>query len=82
MDQADAPHVHSERLPQGVSFFYLNKNKSSNTMKPTPRQYKEAVDRHDKIVKHLIDEGYAENPEMADNIIMGMSEEWYNQIID
>jgi len=30
-------------------------------MKPTPRQYKEAVDRHDKIVKHLIDEGYAEN---------------------
>ena len=51
-------------------------------MKPTPREYKEAVDRHDKIVKHLIDEGYAENPEMADNIIMCMSEEWYNQIID
>ena len=51
-------------------------------MKPTPRQYKEAVERHDKIVKHLIDEGYADNPEMADNIIMGMSEEWYNQIID
>ena len=51
-------------------------------MKPTPREYKEAVERHDKIVKHLIDEGYAENPEMADNIIMGMSEEWDNQIID
>ena len=29
-------------------------------MKPTPKQYKEAVERHDKIVKHLIDEGYAE----------------------
>ncbi len=51
-------------------------------MKPTPRQYKEAVDRHDKIVKHLIDEGYAENEEMAGNIIMGMSEQWYNLIID
>ena len=51
-------------------------------MKPTPREYKEAVERHDKIVKHLIDEGYADNPEMADNIIMGMSEEWHNQIID
>ena len=37
-------------------------------MKPTPKQYKEAVERHDKIVKHLIDEGYADNPEMADNI--------------
>ena len=42
-------------------------------MKPTPRQYKEAVERHDKIVKHLIDERYAENPEMADNFIMCMS---------
>tara|TARA_R100001082_G_scaffold99035_1_gene67556 strand:- start:1152 stop:1307 length:156 start_codon:yes stop_codon:yes gene_type:complete len=51
-------------------------------MKPTPRQYKEAVDRHDKIVKHLIDEGYADTEEMADNIIMGMSEQWYNLIID
>ena len=51
-------------------------------MKPTPKQYKEAVDRHDIIVKHLIDEGYAENKESADNIIMGMSEEWYNQIIN
>ena len=51
-------------------------------MKPTPTQYKEAVERHDKIVKHLIDEGYAENAESADSIIMGMSEEWYKQIID
>ena len=51
-------------------------------MKPTPRQYKEAIDRHDKIVKHLIDEGYADTEEMAGNIIMGMSEQWYNLIID
>ena len=35
-------------------------------MKPTPKQYKEAVERHDRIVKHLIDEGYAENAESAD----------------
>ena len=51
-------------------------------MKPTPKQYKEAVERHDKIVKHLIDEGYADNKESADSIIMGMSEQWYNLIID
>ena len=51
-------------------------------MKPTPKQYKEAVERHSKIVKHLIDEGYAENAESADKIIMGMSEQWYNLIID
>jgi len=51
-------------------------------MKPTPKQYKEAVDRHARIVKHLMDEGYAENAESADTIIMGMSEQWYNLIID
>ena len=50
-------------------------------MKPTPKQYKEAVDRHDRIVQHLIEEGYADNKEMAGNIIMGMSEQWYNLII-
>ena len=51
-------------------------------MKPTPKQYKEAVDRHAKIVEHLIDEGYAEDQESADKIIMGMSEQWFNLIID
>ena len=51
-------------------------------MKPTPKKYKEPVERHDKIVKHLIDEGYADNAESADNIIMGMSEQWYSIIID
>jgi len=51
-------------------------------MKPTPKQYQEAHERHDKIVEHLIEEGYAENAESADSIIMGMSEQWYNLIID
>ena len=51
-------------------------------MKPTPKQYQEAQERHDKIVDHLIEEGYAENAESADNIIMGMSEQWYSIIID
>jgi hypothetical protein len=51
-------------------------------MKPTPKQYKAAQERHDKIVEHLIEEGYAENAESADNIIMGMSEQWYTLIID
>ena len=51
-------------------------------MKPTPKQHKEAVERVDYLQKYLMSEGYAENIESADNIIMGMSEEWYNQIID
>ena len=51
-------------------------------MKPTPKELKEAVDRHAKIVNHLIEEGYAEDAKSADSIIMGMSEEWFNLIID
>ena len=51
-------------------------------MKPTPKEHQEAVERRDKIVEHLIEEGYAENAESADNIIMGMSEQWYTLIID
>ena len=48
----------------------------------TPKEHQEAVDRHAKIVEHLIDEGYAEDQESADKIIMGMSEQWFNLIID
>ena len=51
-------------------------------MKPTPKEHYEALDRHAIIVKHLIDEGYADNEESADKIIMGMSEQWFNIIID
>ena len=51
-------------------------------MKPTPRQYKEAVERTEKIKEYLIKEGYADNPEMADSIIMGMSEQWYETILE
>ena len=51
-------------------------------MKPTPKEHQEALERHDKIVKHLIDEGYAEDEAAADKIIMGMSEQWFNLIID
>ena len=63
-------------------FFCLNKNKSSVTMKPTPRQHQEAVDRIKRIKEHLIKEGYAEDEEAAESIIMGMSEQWFNIIID
>jgi|TARA_X000000368_G_scaffold286617_1_gene227696 hypothetical protein len=50
-------------------------------MKPTPRQFKEAFERQEFITKYLIDEGYAENEEMAKNVIMGMSEQWYETIL-
>ena len=52
------------------------------TMKSTPRQVKEAKRAYERVVNHLVAEGYAKNKIDADNIIGGMSEEWYNMIID
>jgi len=63
-------------------FFCLNTNKARIEMKPTPKQYQEAVERTKKIKEHLIKEGYAENEESAESIIMGMSEQWYNLILE
>jgi len=62
-------------------FFYLNKNKTISKMKPTPREAKVIHEHYERVVEYLINEGYTTNKEGADNIISGMSEEWYNLII-
>jgi len=62
-------------------FFYLNKNKTISKMKPTPREAKVIHEHYERVVDHLIGEGYATDKEGADSIIHGMSEEWYNLII-
>ena len=49
-----------------------------STMKSTPRQVKEAKKAYERVVDHLVAEGYARNKTDADNIIGGMSEEWYS----
>ncbi len=50
-------------------------------MKPTPRQSQEIHKNYERVVEHLIKEGYAEDAESADSIITGMSEAWFNLII-
>jgi hypothetical protein len=50
-------------------------------MKPSPRQSQEIHKNYERVVEHLINEGYAEDKESADSIISGMSEEWFNLII-
>ena len=51
-------------------------------MKPTPRQTQEAFKKYEAVVEHLISEGYADDKESADKIISGMSEQWYNTIVE
>jgi predicted acylesterase/phospholipase RssA len=43
---------------------------------------REDFDIYDIILSHLIDEGYAETPEAAEAIMVNMSEEWRDSIID
>jgi len=50
-------------------------------MKPTPKESKKIHENYEKVVEHLIEEKYTEDREGADNIIAGMSEEWFNLII-
>lgn len=50
-------------------------------MKPTPRETQEAFRHYEKVVEHLIAEGYADDRESADKIISGMSEQWYSIIV-
>ena len=60
------------------SIHFVSIHKTSRKMKPTPRQSQEINKNYEKVVEHLISEGYAEDKESADNIINGMSETWLN----
>ena len=50
-------------------------------MKPTPKEMQAIHEKYDLVVKHLVDEGYAVDKANADEIIKGMSEKWFEQII-
>ncbi len=63
-------------------FFCLNTYKTTRTMKPSPRETQKAHQNYKKVSEHLIREGYAPDQESADDIIKGMSEEWFNLIIE
>ena len=42
----------------------------------------EQYDIYDIILSHLLDEGYAETPEAAEKIMVNMSEEWREDIVE
>ena len=63
-------------------FFCLNTYKTTSTMKRSPRETQHAHQNYKKVSEHLIREGYAQDQESADDIIKGMSEEWFNLIIE
>ena len=44
--------------------------------------YREEFDLYDIILSHLLDEGYAETPEAAEAIMVNMSEEWRESVVE
>ena len=46
------------------------------------RGLKEELDLYDIILSHLLDEGYAETPEAAEAIMVNMSEDWRDDIME
>lgn len=51
-------------------------------MKPSPKKLRETKEIYHTVVEHLIEEGYATDSDSADNIIKGMSDEWFETIIE
>jgi hypothetical protein len=64
----------------------MSKGKPYNdrVKKDSPMQLKknESVDFYDIVLSYLIDEGYAETAEAAEIIMVNMSEEWRDSILD
>ena len=56
------------------------KSRKKRTGTEIPRV--EQLDLYDIILSHLIDEGYAETPEAAERIMVNMSEEWKETILE
>jgi hypothetical protein len=50
--------------------------------KPKPKTQREEVDLYDIILSHLLDEGYADSVQSAEKIMVNMSEEWVDSILD
>ena len=46
------------------------------------KELKETKEIYEKVVTHLIEEGYAIDVESADSIISGMSEQWFELITE
>jgi|TARA_B100001142_G_scaffold104290_1_gene106321 hypothetical protein len=51
-------------------------------MKPSPKQTISANNYFERVVAHLIEEGYAETEQDATKIIEGMSEAWFDLIME
>ena len=58
------------------------RREQKNKLKDLKELVKEDFDLYDIILSHLLDEGYAETPEAAEAIMVNMSEDWRESIVE
>ena len=60
----------------------ITKNPKKLRKQKAMGEFREQVDIYDIILSHLLDEGYAETPEQAEVIMVNMSEDWRESIVE
>jgi hypothetical protein len=71
------------KVEQNPSFFGGKKFGSlTGKMSKSPRNQKEEADIYDIILSHLLDEGYADTEQAAQVIMVNMSEDWREEIVE
>jgi hypothetical protein len=71
------------KVEQNPSFFGGKKFGSlTGKMSKSPRNQKEELDLYDIILSHLLDEGYADTEQAAEAIMVNMSEDWRESIME
>ena len=71
---------HAERAAHAKIFG--RKKTALTSMPPKPTKTNEEVDLYDIILSHLLDEGYADTQEAAEAIMVNMSEDWRESIME
>jgi len=75
-DTEDKPDLYTRKTG-----YYIDRGEDAKK-KHLQRMNKEQVDLYDIILSHLIDEGYADTQEAAEVMMVNMSEEWREEILD
>jgi len=75
-----AAHLHHSEGPKQRE--KINKGPESLLYKKRSKTVSDSYDYYDIILSHLLDEGYAETQEQAEVIMVNMSEEWREEIVE
>jgi hypothetical protein len=71
-----------EDHPEVINGKDKRRQKLERKKKDKERYYQESADYYDLVLSHLLDEGYADSEDNAEIIMVNMSEEWLDEILN